>query len=87
MMPIQFLFGFLPSNFDLPRVRHNNVVTAVHCTQYLFKTAHKSSRALERTTRIIYGLMLAHEHSSYPSSKFAQDTVGSVGVVPYSSKS
>ena len=34
------------------------------------------------TTRIVYGLVFAHQHERNSLSKFAEDTVGSIDVVP-----
>lgn len=84
MFSVYELLVFPPRNLDIPRIGHDDVVTAIH-----YRSNQKpGSEGLARTgptAFVIDGFVLAHEHERDPLREFSEYPVRRIDVVPYPS--
>ncbi len=84
MVPVDQLLSLLARNFDVPRIRYDDIVTTVRYeTQSLVSRKNSNGNSCKLTSGVKYRLVLAHEDYSDPLSKLSEDTIRGVDMVPY----
>jgi hypothetical protein len=80
------LLLLLAGNLDTSGIRHNYIVTTVHCiVKALIEHKIRRTERFKLTTGVVYWLVLAHEHESDSFRQLSKDTVRGIDVVPYPS--